>query len=117
MTWQTAVHVYIAGMDEGGGGLNTRQNHMFISTNGGAAWTDVVMGPRFYPPGRGTSGYFAGMYAGGYWRHMGWGQPAAVGNVIHYAYAMGISGTDPGNVMYTRSTDSGATWSTPIQLN
>ncbi|HMA37721.1 MAG TPA: kelch repeat-containing protein, partial [Chloroflexia bacterium] len=38
-------------------------------------------------------------------------------NVFHYDYAMGIAGTDPGNVMYIRSTDNGTTWSTPLQLN
>ena len=37
--------------------------------------------------------------------------------VVHYAYAMGISGTDPGNIMYVRSTDNGTTWSAPLQLN
>src|SRR5438105_15842654 len=48
---------------------------------------------------------------------MGWGQPAALGPVVHYIYGMGIQGVDPGNVMYVRSTDSGTTWSTPLQLN
>ena len=104
-------------MDEGGGGLSNRINHMYISSDGGATFTNVTMGAAFYPPGRGVSGYFAGMYSGGYFRHMGWGQPAASGAVVSYVYAMGINGTDPGNIMYTRSTDSGATWSAPIKLN
>ena len=110
--------VILAAMDEGGGGLANRVNYIYRSTDGGATFTGVTTGPAFYPPGRGVSGYFAGMYSGGYWRHMGWGQPGVgPGGVVHYAYAMGISGTDPGNVMYVRSTDSGATWSAPIQLN
>src|SRR5205085_1156310 len=51
-------------------------------------------------------------------RHMGWGQPAAgPGGVVHYVYAQHGTGADEGNIMYIRSTDSGLTWGTPIQLN
>src|SRR5438477_1966679 len=106
-------NVYIAGMDEGGGALNTRLNHMYRSTDGGVTWSDHAMtATRFAPPGRSTSGYSALMYPG-IWRHMGWGQPAAVGPVVHYAYAQCggaapcSTATDAGNIMYTRSTDSG----------
>ncbi|HLI64528.1 MAG TPA: sialidase family protein, partial [Terriglobales bacterium] len=114
----SAVHtstVFEAAMDEGGGGLNTRQNHMFRSTDGGVTWTDIVMGPRFNPPGDGTCGYFAKMNP--IWRHMGWGEPG-VGptNVVHYAYAA-KGQLSTGDIMYTRSTDNGTTWSTPIVLN
>src|ERR1019366_3366015 len=51
------------------------------------------------------------------WRHMGWGEPAVGPNrVIHYAYA-GQGALSTGDIFYTRSTDNGATWSTPIVLN
>jgi hypothetical protein len=51
-----------------------------------------------------------------YWRHMGWGQPAAHNQVVHYVYSA-ANGTDPGNVFYIRSTDRGVTFSAPLQLN
>ncbi|HUS14425.1 MAG TPA: hypothetical protein VM536_05320, partial [Chloroflexia bacterium] len=62
---------YVAGMDEQGGGLNNRINHMYKSINGGATWTDSVMGAAFPGPGRATSGYFALVFST-IWRHMGW---------------------------------------------
>ena len=51
------------------------------------------------------------------WRTQGWGQPGVGPNgVVHYAYAaQGVLST--GDIMYTRSTDNGNTWSTPIVLN
>ena len=53
-----------------------------------------------------------------YWRHMGWGEPAAYNGVVHYVYAARNPGNgDPGNVFYIRSTDSGVTFSAPFQLN
>jgi len=51
-----------------------------------------------------------------YWRHMGWGEPAAYNHVISYVYAA-KNGSDPGDVFYIRSTDSGVTFSAPFQLN
>ncbi len=50
-------------------------------------------------------------------RTQGWGQPGVGPNgVVHYAYAaQGVLST--GDIMYTRSTDNGNTWSTPIVLN
>ena len=52
------------------------------------------------------------------WRHMGWGD-IAVGpsNVVHYAYAQHGAGSDKGDIYYVRSTDNGATWSTPLRLD
>ena len=47
---------------------------------------------------------------------MGWGEPAALNHVVSYVYAA-ADGTDPGNVYYIRSTDSGLTFSAPFQLN
>ena len=44
-------NVYLAGMNEGGGGLSPRINMMYRSTNGGVSFTGVAMGPSFYPPG------------------------------------------------------------------
>ena len=53
----------------------------------------------------------------GYWREMGWGEPAVgPSGVVHYAYTAGAAG-DPGNIFYIRSTDTGFTWSAPLKLN
>src|SRR5262249_1279384 len=57
------------------------------------------------------------------WRHMGWGQPAASGNVVSLVYAacgqnVVCSGaTDHGDIYYIRSTDAGVTWGAPVKLN
>jgi Bacterial Ig-like domain len=114
--------VYIAGMDEGGGGCGTtRANLIFKSTDGGATWSNTYTGPTFIGPCRSSNGYFATMYtnpAPGYWRHMGWGQPAALNGNVHLVYGAQDTGTgDPGNVFYIRSTDGGVTFSAPLMLN
>jgi sugar lactone lactonase YvrE len=103
-------------MDEGGGGLNTRQNVIYKSLDGGVTWTSTTTGPRFNPPGSLTCGYFA--VVAPIWRHMGWGQPG-VGptGVVHYAYAGAGTNGDVGDIYYVRSTNNGSTWSTPIKLN
>jgi len=108
--------VFIASMDEGGGGDNTRQNLMFSSTNGGKTWTQVTMGPRFNPVGDQTCGYF--YQVNPIIRHMGWGEPA-VGpdGVVHYDYAAAGTNGDHGDIFYQRSTDNGKTWSKAIKLN
>jgi len=54
---------------------------------------------------------------GGYWRHEGWGEPAAFNNVVHLVYAQHGAGSDPGDVFYIRSTDGGVTFGTPLMLN
>src|SRR5205823_4413676 len=51
-----------------------------------------------------------------YWRHMGWGEPAAFNHIVSLVYAQ-KDASDPGNVYYIRSTDSGVTFSAPFQLN
>ena len=105
-------------MDEMGGGLTNRANKVYRSTDGGATWTNTYTGPTFPGPGRSASGFFATMYGNpAYWRHMGWGQIAALNGVVHYNYARRIVGGDPGNVEYIRSTDMGVTFSAPFQLN
>src|SRR6266704_1018211 len=112
--------VYIAGMDEGGGGFpHNNINHLYRSTDGGNTWTHTYAGPTFSGPGRSSSGYFATMYATpAYWRHEGWGEPAAYNHVVSYGYAARNTGNgDPGDVFYIRSTDSGVTFSAPFQLN
>ncbi len=110
--------VFVAAMNEEGGGLGTRQNLIYRSIDGGVTWTSAItMGPVFNAVGDGTCGYFAKVNP--IWRHMGWGEPA-VGpdNTIHYAYAgKGTVSGDNGDIYYVRSTDNGATWSTPIKLN
>jgi len=116
--------VYIAGMNEGGGGLSgPHSNLIYRSTDGGNTWTNTYIGPTFSGPGRtDCSGnpYFVCMYTngGGYWRYMGWGEPAAYNHVVHYVYSARNTGTgDPGDVFYIRSTDGGVTFSAPFQLN
>ena len=112
--------VYVAGMDEGGGGLANRVNKIYRSTDGGATWTNTYNGPSFAAPGStlcASNSYFACMFNGpSFWRHMGWGQPAALNGVVHYVYDSKV-GSDTGNVFYIRSTDSGVTFSAPLQLN
>jgi dockerin type I repeat protein len=112
--------VYIAGMDEGGGGFpHNDTNYFYRSTDGGTTWTNTYVGSPFPGPGVGAVGYFAYMFTdgGGYWRHEGWGEPAAINGVVHYVYAQHGTGTDPGDVYYIRSTDMGQTFSAPLKLN
>ena len=114
--------IYIAGMDEGGGGFpHNNINHIYRSTDGGNTWTNTYTGPSFAGPGVGASGYFACMFSGSpsgvYWRHEGWGEPAAFNNVVHLVYAQHGAGSDAGDVYYIRSTDSGVTFSAPFKLN
>ena len=110
--------VYIAGMDEMGGGLGNRANKMYRSTDGGNTWTNTYTGPIFPGPGRTASGFFACMYSSpAYWRHQGWGEPAAFNHVVSYVYAARNTGNgDPGDVFYIRSTDSGVTFSAPVPV-
>jgi len=112
-------------MDENGGngctsGCGTnRANKIYRSTDGGNTWANTYTGPTFVGPCRGSVGYFCTMYnSPAYWRHMGWGEPAAYNGVVHYVYAVrNPSNGDPGNVFYIRSTDMGQTFSAPLQLN
>jgi hypothetical protein len=109
--------VFIAAMNEGGGGLNPRVNMLYRSMNGGDTWAEIAMGVPFSPPGSSFCGYFAAMFPS-YWRHMGWGDiGAGPGGVIHYAYAQQGAAGDTGDIYYTRSVDNGSTWSNPIRLN
>jgi len=110
--------VFIAGMDEGGGGCSTRQNLIYKSLDGGTTFTKVTMGSRFSPICDALcseNSYFAQVNP--IIRHMGWGEPAVGPNgVVHYVYAGLGTGGDPGDIYYTRSTDNGVTWSTPKEL-
>src|SRR5256886_7979986 len=103
--------VYIAGMNEGGGGFpHNNSNLIFRSTDGGNTWTNTYTGPTFPGPGVTTcpNSYFACMFPdpqlGGYWRHMGWGEPAAFNGVVSYVYdSRNTSNGDAANVFYIRS--------------
>ncbi|OGF64131.1 MAG: hypothetical protein A2Y62_19765 [Candidatus Fischerbacteria bacterium RBG_13_37_8] len=109
--------VFIAGMNESGGGCATaRINIMYRSTNGGASWTQVYTGPSFTGPGNVSCGYFCAVTP--IWRHMGWGQPAVgPANTVHLNYSGAGTGGDLADILYVRSTDNGNTWSAPIRLN
>ena len=112
--------VYIAGMDEGGGGYpHNDTNYIYKSTDGGSTWTNTYTGSPFPAPGVAAVGYFAQMFTdgGGYWRYEGWGEPAVLNNVVHYVYTQHGAGSDPGDVYYIRSTDGGVTFSAPLKLN
>ena len=110
--------VFVVGMDEGSGGFDTRQNLIYRSTDGGVTWTAITMGPRFNPPGDqlcASRSYFP--IINPIWRLTGYGQPAVGPNgVVHYVYA-GKGSLSGGDIFYTRSTNNGSTWSTPIILN
>ena len=87
--------IYIAGMDEGGGGFpHNNVNHIYRSTDGGNTWTHTYTGPSFAGPGVGlpqaTSPACLTLPA--YWRHEGWGEPAALNNVVHLVYAQARRG-------------------------
>jgi hypothetical protein len=115
--------VYIAGMDEGGGNFpHNDTNLIFKSTDGGATWNNTYTGTPFPGPGViacSINTYFTCMFTdnGGYWRHQGWGEPAALNGIVHYVYAQHGTGSDPGDVYYIRSTDGGVTFSSPFKLN
>jgi hypothetical protein len=111
--------VFIAGMDEGGGGCATRQNLIFKSLDGGVTWTKITIGGRFAPICDAlcsSNTYFAQVNP--IIRHMGWGEPGVGPNgVVHYVFAgLGING-DPGDIYYVRSTNNGVTWSSPLRLS
>jgi hypothetical protein len=108
--------VFIASMDEGGGGSSTRQNLMFSSTDGGKTWKQVTMGPRYNPVGDQSCGYF--YQVNPIIRHMGWGEPAVGPNgVVHYVYSGAGKKGDHGDIFYQQSTDNGKTWSKAMKLN
>jgi hypothetical protein len=112
--------IYVAGMDEGGGGFPHQDtNLIFKSTDGGSTWSNTYTGTPFPGPGVTAVGYFAQIFNanGGYWRHEGWGQPAAINNFVHLVYDQHGTGSDPADVYYIRSTDGGVTFGTPVKLN
>src|SRR5262249_46818662 len=87
-------HVYIAGIDEGGGNFpHPDFNLIFKSTDGGATWANPYNGSGASFPGPGVvacsvNTYFSCMFTdnGGYWRYEGEGQPAALNGIVHYVY-------------------------------
>ena len=91
--------LYIAGMDEGGGGFpHNDTNLMFKSTDGGASWSNTYTGTPFPGPAwllaaTTLTSPACFLTNGGYWRHEGWGEPAAFNNVVHLVYAQHGTGS------------------------
>src|SRR5258708_22124559 len=114
--------VYIAGMDEGGGGFpHNDTNLIYKSTDGGATWSNTYTGTPFPGPGVTSAGYFACMFndinIGAYWRHEGWGEPAAFNDIVHLVYAQQCGAVDTGCVYYIPFPDRGSPLGTPGQFN
>src|SRR5438874_2665332 len=111
------------GNGSGGGGFpHNDTNKIFKSTDGGATWANTYTGTAFPGPGAvvcSDNSYFTCMFPdqGGFWRHEGWGEPAAFNNVVHLVYAQHGTGADPGDVYYIRSSDGGVTFGAPLKLN
>src|SRR5438105_3062133 len=119
---QNSGRVYVAAMNEEGGGLTTRQNVMYRSTDGGVTWASTTIGGTFAAVGRQNctqNTYFVCMFNTPItqWRHMGWGEPVANGNFVSLNYAQHGTGADLGDVYFVRSTDAGVTFGTPVKLN
>ena len=95
--------VFIAGMNEGTGGLGSRTNLIYRSTDGGQGWQAITVGAAFPGPGQSTCGYFAAMFPS-YWRYMGWGDiGVGPGGVVSYAYTAHGSGSVRGATRTGRS--------------
>src|SRR5207237_8716681 len=74
---QGSGRVYVAAINEGGGGFAMRQNVMYRSTDGGGTWSSSNPGPAFQPPGRAiciSEPYYVGQFNNPptIWRHTGW---------------------------------------------
>jgi hypothetical protein len=52
-----------------------------------------------------------------YWRHEGWGEPAAFNQIVSMVYSQQGGAGDAGDVYYIRSTDRGVTFGAPFKLN
>ena len=116
--------VYIAGMDEIGGGCTSGQL---------GQQQDLSLDRRRYLPGptptpappslalaAAIRAFSARMYSSpAYWRHQGWGEPAAFNHVVSLRLCCPQHRTAaiPATSYYIRSTDSGVTFSAPFQLN
>ena len=111
--------VYIAGMNEFNGGSPIGPTRCTAPPMAALPGPTPTPARNFPGPGRSASGFFATMYSSPtYWRHQGWGEPAAFNHVVSLVYASRNTGNgDPGDVFYIRSTDSGVTFSAPFQLN
>jgi CSLREA domain-containing protein len=119
--------IFVQTVDERDGGLNTTRTNYNYRRPSNNLWEEHFQGPTFFDatflgPGRVNCSDLPSstcMYAPGYWNEEAWGQ-LAVGpnNVVHYFYgARPYESSDPGDIMYVKSTDNGATWSIPVKFN
>ena len=110
--------VFIASMDEGGGGLGSRTNIIYRSTNGGS---DVDVVEHRCLPSRARASRRAAISrpcsrpTGGTWAGAT-SAPARAGSSIT---PMPSTARAPisGDIYYVTSSDNGLTWSTPLKLN
>ena len=67
----------------GQGCIQSAPNKIFRSTDGGNTWTNTYTGPSLLGPMPQRIGLLLHMYLSpAYWRHMGWGEPAAFNHVV-----------------------------------
>ena len=108
--------VYIAGMDEGGGGFpHNDENLIFKSTEA----APLGLTPTPAHPSRDRV-LLCWVTSPGYLPTQRWllaarglGRTRSVNNVVHLVYAQHGAGSDPGDVYYIRSTDGGGTLGAP----
>ena len=110
--------VYIAGMDEGGGGLTNRANQIYRSTDGGNTWANTYTGPTFPAPAVALRAISPACTQPRLLATHGLGSACGLQRrrSLRLCRPQHRPG-DPGNVFYIRSTDGGVTFSAPFMLN
>ena len=118
ITGDISGNVYLAGMNEMGGGLRNRANKIYRSTDGGNTWTNPYTGPTFPGPGVRIRVLRLDVRTappiGG--TRVGVSLPPSTTSLAGLCSTTPVTG-DPGDVYYIRSTDGGVTFAAPFKLN